>query len=196
MQQSLDEKLRMSTIGIAGLGGLGSTVACALARAGVGTLIIADFDKVERSNLNRQHYFLDQLGRYKVDALTENLSRINPAVKILAHRLKLTPADIQRVFAGADVIAECFDKADAKQMIVETVLAAMQKPMIVSANGLAGYGNSNIIQTKRISKRLVVVGDGLSGIDTNDVLTAARVWLAASHQANAIIELLVDEIKA
>jgi sulfur carrier protein ThiS adenylyltransferase len=195
MQTHITNILNRSTVGIAGLGGLGSTVAAALARAGIGTLIIADFDNVEQSNLNRQHYFADQLGRPKTDATTENLKRINPALNIIAHRLRLTPADIPQVFANADVIAECFDKAEAKQMIVETVLSSMQKPAVVSANGLAGYGKSNAIRTKRISKRLVVVGDGQSGIDTNTVLAAPRVWLAACHQANAIIELLVDEIK-
>ena len=196
MQTHITNVLDRSTVGIAGLGGLGSIVAAALARAGVGTLIIADFDNVEQSNLNRQHYFSDQLGRSKVDATTENLKRINPALNIVARRLELTPADIPQLFADADVIAECFDKAEAKQMIVETVLSSMEKPVIVSANGLAGYGKSNAIKTKRVSKRLVVVGDGKSGIDTNNLLAAPRVWLAACHQANAIIELLVDEINA
>ena len=196
METSISGKLNHSVVGIAGLGGLGSTVAAALARACVGTLIIADFDRVEMGNLGRQHYFLDQLGDYKVDATRENLRRIHPGVTVIGHKLKLTADDIPRIFADADVIAECFDKADAKQMIVETVLSAMQNPVIVSANGLAGYGKSNDIQTKRVSKRLIVVGDGQTGIDTNGILTAARVWIAASHQANAIIELLVDEIKA
>ena len=191
---NINEKLNKATVAIAGLGGLGSTVAMALARAGIGRLIIADFDKVEISNLNRQQYFLDQVGKEKVAALTENLLRINPELKITGYQQKLTEENIPKLFADADVIAECFDKADQKQMIVQTVLTKMEKAVIVSASGLAGYGNSNQIRTRRISKRLILVGDNQSGIDTGLPLTAPRVWIAASHQANAIIEILIDEI--
>jgi sulfur carrier protein ThiS adenylyltransferase len=192
---SINEKLASATVGIAGLGGLGSTVAAALTRAGIGSLIIADFDKVETSNLNRQHYFLHQLGQTKVDATMENLRKINPGVNIGGYHLKLTAENIPAIFADCDVIAECFDKADQKQMIVETVLSQMSKPIIVSASGLAGYGRSNDITTKRISPRFILVGDNHSGIDSINYLAAARVWIAASHQANAILEVLIDEIK-
>ncbi|MDD5459427.1 MAG: sulfur carrier protein ThiS adenylyltransferase ThiF [Phycisphaerae bacterium] len=185
------EKLKNATVGIAGLGGLGSVVAVALARASVGRLIIADFDKVDQSNLNRQHYFVDQIGQPKVAALTENLRRINPNVEITGFDGRLTADNIREIFADADVIAECFDKTDQKQMIVETVLTKMHQP-IVTVSGLAGYGNSNAIITRRINGRLILVGDGESGIDTNSFLTAARVGIAACHQANAILELLID----
>jgi sulfur carrier protein ThiS adenylyltransferase len=192
---SIAEKLGCSVVGIAGLGGLGSNVAVALARSGVGKLIIADFDNVEQSNLNRQQYFVDQVGKSKVDCAIENLRRINPQVKVEGHKTILDAENIPRFFSGADCIAECFDSAIAKQMIVETVLAKMNSVRIVSASGLAGYGKSNEIQTRRIGKRLVIVGDGQRSTDTCTTLTAARVGIVAMHQANAIIELLVDEIK-
>ena len=188
----INEKLRKSVVGIAGLGGLGSTVAAALARAGTGRLIIADFDRVEESNLNRQQYFTDQLGKTKVEATIENLRRINPSVRVEGFNLKLDKTNIGEVFAGADVIAECFDCAQAKQMIVETVLAKMKEQVIVSATGLAGFGRSNEIKTRQISERLILVGDGESGVDSCDLLFASRVWIAASHQANAVIELLLE----
>jgi sulfur carrier protein ThiS adenylyltransferase len=192
---SIHEKLEKAVVGIAGLGGLGTNVAVALARAGVGRLIIADFDSVDKSNLNRQQYFADQIGRLKVEATIENLKRINPNVNIEGHQQKLTAENVPEIFAAADVIAECFDKAEEKQMLVETVLGKMDKPIIVSVSGLAGYGNSNAIQTRRISKRLILVGDNESGIDSIQVLTAARVGIAASHQANSVLEVLIDEIK-
>jgi sulfur carrier protein ThiS adenylyltransferase len=192
---SIAEKLGSSVVGIAGLGGLGSNVAVALARSGIGKLIIADFDNVEQSNLNRQHYFIDQLGRPKVDCMIENLGRINPKVEVEGHKVTLNAENITRIFAGVDCIAEGFDSAIAKQMIVETVLAKMNSVRIVSASGLAGYGKSNEIQTRRVGPRLVLVGDGQRSIDTCKTLTAARVGIAAMHQANAIIELLIDEIK-
>ncbi len=190
----LKERLKSAVVGIAGLGGLGSNVAIALGRTGIGKLIIADFDKVERSNLNRQQYFVDQIGRAKVDCMIENLRRVNPDVKVEGHQVKLTGENIPEIFSGAQVIAECFDKTDAKQMIVETVLGKMEKAVIVSVSGLAGYGKSNAIQTRRISERLILVGDNESGIDSVEVLTAARVGIAANHQANAIVEIIADSI--
>ena len=191
---SIAEKLAKATVGIAGLGGLGSTVAVALARADVGQLIIADFDSIEESNLTRQQYFVDQIGRNKVECTIENLSRINADVKVKGHSERLDAENIPVIFAEADVIAECFDRAEAKQMIVETVLTKMEKPIVVTVSGLAGYGNSNAIQTRRLSDRLILVGDSERGIDSEPVLTAARVGIAACHQANAILEVIIDEI--
>lgn len=189
-------KLSSAVVGIAGLGGLGSTVAAALARAGVGRLIIADFDVVEKDNLNRQHYFVDQVGKSKVDATIENLGRINPEVTIKAYRQKLLAADIPEIFAEADVITECFDRADQKQMIVEAVLTTLPKCVVVTVSGLAGYGRSNEIKTRRLSNRLILVGDCESGIESEPTLTAPRVWVAASHQANAVIEVLLNNGKS
>ncbi|MHC4156814.1 MAG: sulfur carrier protein ThiS adenylyltransferase ThiF [Planctomycetota bacterium] len=184
---SISEKLWRATVGIAGLGGLGSTVGVALARAGVGRLIIADFDKVEAGNLTRQQYFADQIGRSKVDCTIENLLRINPQVQVGGHCERLNTSNVPLIFADADVIAECFDSAQEKQMIVETVLTKMDKPVVVTVSGLAGYGNSNI------SERLILVGDGYSGIDRELVLIAPRVGIAACHQANAIVETIINE---
>ena len=192
---SIHEKLEKAIVGIAGLGGLGTNVAVALTRAGVGRLIIADFDTIDESNLNRQQYFADQVGRLKVEATIENLKRINPNINIEGHQQKLTAENVPEIFAAADVITECFDKAEEKQMLVETVLSKMDKPIIVSVSGLAGYGDSNAIQTRRISKSLILVGYNESGIDSVQLLTAARVGIAANHQANAVLEVLIDEIK-
>ena len=192
---AISEKLKQATVGVAGLGGLGSTVAVALARVGVGQLIIADFDSVESGNLTRQQYFTDQIGKSKVDCTIENLRRVNPNVKVAGHREKLNAENAPVIFAEADVIAECFDKAQEKQMLVETVLTKMRKTIIVSVSGLAGYGKSNSIRTRRISPRHILVGDGQTGIDSEPVLLAPRVGVAACHQANAIVEVIIDEIK-
>ena len=188
------ERLKKAVVGIAGLGGLGSTVAHALARTNIGRLIIADFDVIEQDNLNRQQYFTDQLSRAKVDATLENLKRINPDIKIQPYKIKLTPENIPEIFADANVIVECFDRADQKQMIVETVLNKMQNTVVIAASGLAGFGNSNTILTKRLSKRLILVGDNQSDVELVGQLTAGRVWIAAAHQANAVVEVLINEI--
>ena len=187
-------ELKNAVVGIAGLGGLGSNVAVALTRLKVGKLVLVDFDVIDESNLNRQNYFYDQIGDHKVDKSIENLHRINPDADLGGHKTRLTPEKIPQIFKGCHVIAECFDRADQKQMLVETVLTKMKNVVIVSVSGLAGYGKSNDIITQRISDRLVLVGDTVSGIGPGIPLTAPRVGIAAYHQANAITELLFDEL--
>jgi sulfur carrier protein ThiS adenylyltransferase len=185
-------ELKSAVVGIAGLGGLGSNVAAALTRLKTGKLILVDYDRVEASNLNRQNYFHDQIGQFKVDATMENLRRIWPQVNLAGHKVRLTPETVVKLFAEADVIAECFDRADQKQMIVETVLSKMPGKVIVSVSGLAGWGGSNEIVTRQIHNRLILIGDGVSGIGPGVPLTASRVGVAAYHQANAIVEVLMD----
>jgi len=189
----IQTKMQKAVIGIAGLGGLGSNVAIAMARLNPAGLIIADFDCVEAGNLNRQQYYPDQIGSHKADAMTTNLKRIAPDLKIEAHKVKLTAENIPQIFARADVIAECFDGPEEKQMIVEIVLRKMAQP-IVSVSGIAGYGRSNEITTKQLSNRLILVGDDVSGIEQDPVLTSTRVGLAAYHQANAIVEVIIDKL--
>lgn len=186
-------ELKSAVVGIAGLGGLGSNVAAALTRLGVGKLILADFDVIEESNLNRQNYFADQIGMHKVDATLTNLRRINPQAHLQGHKIRLTAETIPEVFKDCHIIAECFDRAEQKQMIVETVLSKMTGVFIVTVSGLAGYGRSNEIITRRLSERLILVGDTVSGTGPGVPLTAPRVGIAACHQANAIAEILLDK---
>ncbi|MHC5083761.1 MAG: sulfur carrier protein ThiS adenylyltransferase ThiF [Planctomycetota bacterium] len=138
-------ELKNAVVGIAGLGGLGSNVAVALTRLNMGKLILADFDVVDESNLNRQNYFHDQIGQHKVDKSIENLHRINPDAELEGHKVRLNPDNIPTIFKDCHVVAECFDRADQKQMLVETVLTKMKNVVIVSVSGLAGYGKSNDI---------------------------------------------------
>lgn len=187
------EKLKNSIVGIAGLGGLGSNIAIALARVGVGHLVIADFDVVEPSNLNRQQYFIDQIGFYKTDALSMNLQRINPFINIFAHKVLLTPDNIPGIFANCHVIIEAFDRADMKTMLIHTVLEKLPDAYIIAASGLAGYGPNNDIITRSISKKLFVVGDLASEAKPGCGLMAPRVGIAAHHQANQAVRILLGE---
>ena len=186
-------RLKKATVGIAGVGGLGSAVAVALARVGVGTITIADFDVVEPSNLNRQQYFIDQLGQFKVHALYDNLRRINPYVTINTHCLKLTPDNIPTIFGNCPIVVEAFDRADMKAMLVNTLLGSMKDVIAVAASGLAGYGPNNTIATQKISERLYLVGDNISEAKPGSGLMAPRVGIAASHQANQVIRLILGE---
>jgi sulfur carrier protein ThiS adenylyltransferase len=186
------ERVRKAVVGIAGLGGLGSAVAISLARTGIGRLILADYDVVEPSNLNRQQYLIRHLGMAKTDALRDILAEINPYVDITTVNLKLDPKNIPGVFRPAEIIVECFDKAIAKSMLLGTVREALPQAYLILASGLAGYGDSNSIRTWRMGERTFVVGDLKSPAGPGHGLMAPRVGIAAHHQANLVISLLMS----
>jgi len=186
-------RIRQATVGIAGAGGLGSAVAIALARTGVGRLIIADFDLVEPSNLNRQHYFIDQLGLPKVYALRATLARINPHVHVAACHLRLAPGNVAEIFGAVDVLVEAFDQAEQKAMLVEAFAARFPDRPLVAASGMAGYGPANSVVTRRYGRNLYLCGDGCTAAAPGIGLMAPRVGIAAHHQANAVLRLLLGE---
>lgn len=187
------ETVKRATVGIAGLGGLGSMVAVALARVGVGRLIVADFDVVEPSNLNRQQYYIDQIGMPKVEALCANLGCINPFVSVEGRRVRLAAENTAQVFAETDVLVEAFDAADAKAMLLEAFRAAYPGKPIVLASGLAGYESANTVLTKKVAEGVYVVGDFQTASAPGTGLMAPRVGVAAHHQANAVLRLLLGE---
>jgi sulfur carrier protein ThiS adenylyltransferase len=182
-------KIKGATVGIAGLGGLGSAVAVALARIGVGRLILADFDVVEPSNLNRQQYFIDQLGLTKAEALEANLKRINPYVQYDAHCVRVVPENIPSLFGEVDVLVEAFDRADQKAMLLQSFHGAP----IVAASGLAGYGPGETIGVRKMGDRIHIVGDLETGAAPGCGLMAPRVGIAAHMQANIVLRLLLGE---
>jgi sulfur carrier protein ThiS adenylyltransferase len=174
---------------------LGSAVAIALARIGVGTLILVDFDVVDPSNLNRQHFFIDQIGKAKTEAMKEILASINPYVKVFTHRVELNRMNIPQLFKVADVIIECFDRAEEKAMILETAAELLPDTFIIGASGLAGYGDSNSIKTWRITGKMYLIGDLEKAAEPGRGLMAPRVGIAAHHQANLAVSLLIDPEK-
>jgi sulfur carrier protein ThiS adenylyltransferase len=186
-------RLKWASVGIAGVGGLGSSVAVALARVGIGRLVLADFDIVEPSNLNRQQYFTDQIGHYKVEALACNLHRINPYVTVETHCLLLDPENIPAVFSGCRIVVEALDRAEMKAMLVNSVLESMPDCTVVAASGVAGYGPSNSIATRKISRRLYLTGDSVSEAGPGHGLMAPRVGISAHHQANQVVRILLGE---
>jgi len=187
------EVVKRSTVGIAGAGGLGSNVAVALARLGIGKLIIADFDVVEPSNLNRQCFFVDQLGELKVDALKATLLRVNPFVEVETKALRLTTENIPTIFAGCRVLVEAFDGAEQKAMLVETALAKLRNTFVVAASGLAGFGPGEDIRPHRVGERLIIIGDLSSEARRGSGLMAPRVGIAANMQANTVLRVLLGE---
>jgi sulfur carrier protein ThiS adenylyltransferase len=189
------EKLKKGRVGIAGLGGLGSQIAFALARVGVGTLVLADYDVVEPSNLNRQQYFIDQIGLFKVDALRANLARVNPYINLITHNIVLDTATIGPIFTDVEIVVEALDRAEMKAMLINTLSQLYPDMYIVAASGLAGYEDSNTIKTTRFSSRIFVVGDQQTAARPGMGLMAPRVGIAAHHQANLVLRILLGKEK-
>ena len=185
------EKLRSATVAVCGLGGLGSNITISLARAGVGKLVLIDFDKVDVTNLHRQQYKMAQVGMPKAIALLENLKEIAPYVQYEIHDEKVTPENVVRLLSGADVVCEAFDNALAKSMLVDTVVEKLPEAYLVAASGMAGYGNANRIRTRKITERFFLCGDVESDVENDIGLVAPRVMLCAAHQALVVVRLLL-----
>ena len=185
------EKIASCTVGIAGAGGLGSSLATALARLSVGRLVIVDFDIVEPSNLNRQQYFIDQIGKLKVNALRENLKRVNPYISIEIDNRRICRANAINVFDKCDVIAECFDNPESKSELTEVILRETNIP-IVAVSGIAGHENADKLVCRKIMHRFYLIGDGISAARPGCGLMAPKVGIAAHLQANKILELLLN----
>lgn len=187
------EKMKHAHAAVAGLGGLGSNVAVMLARAGIGSLHLVDFDRVDGSNLNRQIYRMKHLGRLKTEALAEEIREINPYIKIKADTVRVTAENVKTIFGQDRLICEAFDVAENKAMLVNTALEQLPEAVLVAGSGMAGYGKSGRIQTKRKMRRLYVCGDETSDIADGLCLMAPRVTLCAAHQANMILRLILGE---
>lgn len=188
-----NDRLKKAHVAVAGLGGLGSNIAVALARSNVGNLHLIDFDKVDMSNLNRQHYNINHLGKYKTEALKEQLKLINPDVNVTIDTVKVTPDNIKMLFQNDEIICEAFDKAEMKAMLVNEVIEVFPDKFLVSGSGMAGYETSNTIVTKRITEKFYLCGDGVSGLAYDRKLLAPRVSICAGHQANMILRIILGE---
>ena len=189
----LHKRFSSATVAVCGLGGLGSNIAIALTRAGIGKLVLIDFDRVDITNLHRQQYKTNQIGLYKADALAENLVEIAPYTEITAVTAKITEENFADLLKGADVVCEAFDNAETKAMLVNGVLEQLSDCYLVAASGMAGMDTPNTIRTRKVMKRFYLCGD-----ETNDVadtigLVAPRVMLCATHQAHTVLRILAGE---
>ena len=184
-------KLQAATVAVCGLGGLGSNIAISLARAGVGKLVLVDFDCVDVTNLHRQQYKASQVGLPKPEALLANLKEIAPYTEFEARFEKVTAENVDRIVGGAQVVCEAFDNAEAKAMLVNAVLETMPDKYLVAASGMAGYDSGNTITARKVTKRFYVCGDGKSDVNDGIGLVAPRVMLCAAHQALTAIRLIL-----
>ena len=185
-------KLSKAKVAIAGLGGLGSNIAFSLARAGVMHLHLIDFDKVDLSNLNRQQYFIEHLGIAKPQALKSELLRINPYLEIRTDCVKITEDNIKDLFVDDEIICEAFDVPENKAMLVNGILETFPDKYLVSGNGMAGYGKSNDIHTRQILPKFYICGDETTGLAPDKPLMASRVAICANHEANMVMQLILN----
>lgn len=193
--EELQQKFSSATVAICGLGGLGSNIAITLARAGIGKLILNDFDKVDITNLHRQQYKASQIGMDKTVALSENLKEIAPYTGIESHTVRITEDNAAELLKDADIICEAFDNAEAKAMLTNQVLETMPDKYLVAASGMAGFGSANTIQTRRVAKRFYLCGDGASDVSEEGSLVASRVMLCAAHQAHTVLRILAEQFE-
>lgn len=187
------KKLSEGRVAIAGLGGLGSNVAFALARIGVGHLHLIDFDQVDLTNLNRQQYLLKHVGRNKTDALKEQLLEINPYLEIITDCIRVTEDNLIPLFRDEEIVCEAFDDPNAKALLACGILEHFPEKKMVSASGLAGYESSNLIRTRRVSRNFYLCGDEKTEAVHGKGLMAPRAALCAAHEANMITRLLLGE---
>ena len=193
--EDVQKKFSAATVAICGLGGLGSNIAISLARAGIGKLILIDFDRVDITNLHRQQYKANQIGMNKTDALRGNLLEIAPYVTLETHTIRVTKENAVHLLQGADIICEAFDDAECKAMLTNLVLETMPDKYLVAASGMAGMGSANTIQSRRAMSRFYLCGDGASDVSEAGSLVASRVMLCAAHQAHTVLRILAGEFE-
>lgn len=189
-----DDRFKKASVCILGAGGIGSNVANMLVRSCIGNIRIVDFDIVEPSNLNRQIYSINHIGRYKVEALKEILIGINPFVNIDIMVKKVDEDNILDIIGNYDIVVEAFDNAEMKALAVNTILENLSDKYIVSCSGMAGLHSSNDIKTKKVMNRLFLCGDYHSDFEEEDCIMAPRVMMVAGHQANVVLRIVCDLI--
>ena len=193
--KELHRAFSSATVAVCGLGGLGSNIAIALARAGIGKLILIDFDRVDITNLHRQQYKAEQIGMYKTVALAENLKEIAPYISLEIHTERITEDNAVTLLQDADIICEAFDDAEWKAMLTNTVLTELPDKYLVAASGMAGMGVTNSIRTRRITSRFYLCGDETSEVSENIGLVAPRVALCAAHEAHTVLRILAKQFE-
>ena len=193
--KELHRAFSTATVAVCGLGGLGSNIAIALARAGVGRLILIDFDRVDITNLHRQQYKADQIGMYKTEALAENLKEIAPYISLEVYTERITEENAITLLKDADVVCEAFDDAECKAMLTNTTLSEMPDKYLVAASGMAGLYDANSIKTRKVTSKFYLCGDEKSDVADGIGLVSSRVMLCAAHQAHTVLRILANNFE-
>jgi tRNA A37 threonylcarbamoyladenosine dehydratase len=144
--------LAQSRVVICGLGGVGSYAAEALARAGIGSLLLVDHDIISATNINRQiHALTTTVGQPKVQVMAHRLSKINPRLNLTLRQEFFTAKEAEFIFASpVDYVVDAIDTVSAK---VDLILTARQRELpIVSCMGMGNKLDPTCLQVTDISK--------------------------------------------
>jgi len=190
LKQYLNENelhmIRSAKIGIGGAGGLGSNVAIILTRTGFENFSIIDKDTIEASNLNRQQYFMDDIGSSKVETLRKHLLKINPDINCKVFNKKWTPDLQENILEDCTLIVEAFDGAEDKSRFVEYYQE--KADFVISGNGMAGLIEKKPLGIKRIAN-VFIVGDNKTDTACGNPPLAPRVITCAAMMAEVVLDL-------
>lgn len=192
--RELQKKISSAVVAVCGLGGLGSNISVALARMGIGKLILIDYDRVDITNIHRQQYVPKQIGMYKTDALHDILSEIAPYVELEKHNVRIEESNARDLLNSACIVCEAFDTAESKAMLVNFVLRDMPDKYIVAASGMAGTERANFIKTRKVTEHFFLCGDEVSDV-SDKCLFSSRVMLCAAHQAHAVLRIVTENVQ-
>lgn len=193
--EDLQHRFSSAAVAVCGLGGLGSNIAIMLARAGIGRLILVDFDTVDLTNLHRQQYLPAQIGMKKTEALKATLRAINPYLEIETHAMRITAENARSLLEDVHIVCEAFDDAEEKAMLAETILTQMPDKYLIASSGMAGMASANAIKTRRITDRFYLCGDEKSDAADTIGLVSSRVTVCAAHQAHMVLRILAGQTK-
>ena len=186
------ERLLASSILIVGLGGLGSPAAMYLAAAGVGRLVLADFDAVDLSNLQRQIlHTTERLGMPKADSARIALTALNPEVELVLVKRSLTDATLPGLVADVDVVLDCSDNFGTR-FAVNAACVAARKPLVTGA-AIRMEGQVAVFSGKPGGPCYQCLYPGDGGIEetcTANGVLAPLVGIVGSIQATEAIKVL------
>ena len=189
------ERIKKSKILLVGLGGLGSPISIYLAAAGVGELIIVDFDKVDLSNLQRQilHKTKD-INRLKIDSAKEHLLELNPEINIHTINKKLSENDLINEAKKSNVIIDASDNFDTRFLLNK--ISVKSKIPLVSGAAIRFEGQVTVFNpSQKISPcyRCLYSEDVSSGEScTANGVFAPLLGIVGSIQANEALKLILN----
>jgi molybdopterin/thiamine biosynthesis adenylyltransferase len=195
---SLQEQIRLAEarVAVIGLGGLGGQVVLLLGRVGVGHLVVVDRDLFDETNLNRQALSTrDSLGQPKALAAVDSLEKINPAVTVTPHELRLDGSNARGILAGSHVIVDALDSV-ADRLLLQKEAKELKIPMVHGA--LAGFHGQVMTIFPEDQGLDLIYGNGATGVEAKErpeavlgvpALTASFI---ANLEAMEVLKILLN----
>jgi molybdopterin/thiamine biosynthesis adenylyltransferase len=186
-------QLLRSTVAVVGLGGLGGFVTEALARMGVGRLVLIDGDVFEEHNLNRQLLSTEgDLGAHKAAIAEQRVAAVNGAVETESHAVDLTPENLPRLLKGADVVVDALDSLPTRLMLQD---GAQDLGIPMVHGSIAGFLGQmmTIFPDDPGLHALYGVGDQLpeQGLEAQLGTPASTPMAVAAWEAQEVVKILV-----